>query len=163
METNEAMKYISDFTKKFAKEHFNENINVLFKDTKRRWGCCKPLVKEIDFSINFVTANKDNKKALEALAIHECCHLKCINHGKDFKKLCKTFGINESHIYRIDELKIVRPELKSYYLYKCPKCEREFKTLRILRKPNACGECCKKYNNGRFTNAFVLKFVEYKC
>jgi hypothetical protein len=161
MENNEAMEYIKNFTIKFAKEKFDRDVNVVFKDTHRRWGCCYEWKSLIQFSINFIKENKDNIKAMEALAIHECCHLKIKNHGKDFANLCKQYGVNSNHTYKLSELNIKHPELKQYYLYKCAKCGTEYKSLRMMRKESACRNCCKLFNNNKFSKEYLFKFVEY--
>jgi len=47
------------------------------------------------------------------------------------------------------------------YLYECPNCQREVGRHKKMRVTNACSNCCKTYNGGKFTRdyALVLKLV----
>lgn len=163
MELNEARIYISNFTKTFAKEKFGVDVSVFFNNAVKRWGSCYWHEKKICYSNNYLEVNKDNIKAMEALAIHECCHLKHNNHGREFKALCMAFGVNENHIYKLDSLNIKRPEPKTFYLFKCPNCNTEYKTMRKYRVKNACYECCKKFNNNKYTEKYALQYIKYVC
>ena len=156
METNEALEYIKNFAIKFAKENFNKDITIFFNNTIRNWGMCFWRDNRIRFNINFIETNKDNPKALEALAIHECCHLKIHGHGKDFKQLCNKFGLN-SHTSKSNVgVKEVQP--KQYYLYWCPNCKIEIKKLKQNKREGACAACCETYNSGEYDEKFKLRW-----
>ena len=80
--------YIEKFTIEFAKKEFDVDVKVEFVNTYRLLGNCYHFKYIIHYSKPFIEANKDNKKALEALAKHECCHFEHHNHKIGFKSLC---------------------------------------------------------------------------
>ncbi len=106
--------YVEKFTKEFAKLHFDVGIKVEFINTISLWGQHVVAKNLIRFSKPFIEANKDNKKVLEELAIHECCHIKHQNHGRYFKILCKSFGLVSNHTKHNKD--VIVPQPKKYYL-----------------------------------------------
>ena len=155
----EAEDYIEKFTKDFAKKEFDVDINVKFMNTINLWGQHSTGKNLIRFSKAFIEANKDNKEVLEDLAIHECCHIKHNNHGKDFKKLCQSFGAISNHTAHRKDVKV--PEPKKYYLYKCDGCGAEEKNMKYSSNKGACSNCCNKYNNGEYDEKYRFKLVRY--
>lgn len=153
----EAEDYIAKFTKQFARDNFGVDITVKFMNSIGMWGRCCVGHNLIKFSRPFIEVNKDNKDVLEALAIHECCHLKHPNHKSGFKQLCNSYGVSETHTRNRND--VVCPEPKKYYLYKCSNCGKEIKQMKYSNNESACRDCCKKYNNGRYDKKFKFRLV----
>ena len=155
----DAEDYIEKFTKEFAKKEFDVDVNVEFMNTINLWGQHNGRKTLIRFSKVFIELNKDNKEVLDDLAIHECCHIKYKNHGKDFKKLCQSYGLISNHIrHRKD---IIIPKPKKYYLYRCDNCGEEIKNMKYISDKGACPICCNKYNNGEYDKKYRFKLVRY--
>ncbi|MCR4881632.1 MAG: SprT-like domain-containing protein [bacterium] len=45
------------------------------------------------------------------------------------------------------------------YIYKCPYCGNETKTLRKYMKGVACGKCCRNYNGGAYSTEYILDLI----
>lgn len=60
---------------------------VRIKDIKYAWGSCS---SNRNISINQKLAKKD-EKVIEYIVLHEMCHLKYMNHSKDFWNLVETY------------------------------------------------------------------------
>lgn len=69
---------------KLIKEKPNK---VRIKDIKYAWGSCS---SNRNISINEKLAKKD-KKIIEYVVLHEMCHLKYMNHSKEFWSLVATY------------------------------------------------------------------------
>lgn len=162
MNKEEAKEYIKVFAENFAKEKFNIFVKTRFTWGSRVWGKCFPDEKRILFSENFIDANKDNIKVLEALAVHECCHLLEHGHTENFKNLIRKFGYAESHIRNEKNLTVIYPKPRKEYSYECPHCKKTHKS-RVMYKTRrrACYDCCVKFNDGKFSDVFV--FVLKEC
>jgi len=60
------------------------NFNrLVIKDTKTRWGSCS-IKGNLNFNYNLI---KMPKQILEYVVIHEVCHLKYLNHSKEYWNL----------------------------------------------------------------------------
>ena len=163
MNTNltESENYIIQFTKGFAKKHFNIDVTVGFMapNTFLGLGSCHIQEKLIRYNRTFINTHKDNKKILEYLAIHECCHFKVRFHDAKFKRLCKKFGMPHHRVCKIEGFIDVSPP--RYYLVKCPKCGEEHKRLKFKANFGACCDCCEKYNGGKYTEDYRYTFIKY--
>ena len=47
-------------------------------------------------------------------------------------------------------------DVKDKWIASCSNCD--YTTLKARYSVNACGKCCKKYNNGKYTKKFHLKY-----
>ncbi|OGO78257.1 MAG: hypothetical protein A2Y23_15615 [Clostridiales bacterium GWB2_37_7] len=68
-------------------EEFGKSIgvtynNIRIKDTKTRWGSCSSK-GNLNFNFRIVMAPK---AAMDYIIVHELCHLKHMNHSKEFWK-----------------------------------------------------------------------------
>ena len=45
------------------------------------------------------------------------------------------------------------------YLYRCPRCARDFPRARPLRRTSACLACCREFNRRRYDRRFRLQLV----
>ncbi len=58
------------------------------KNMKTRWGSCNPLKKRIWLSVRLACFDET---CLKSVILHELCHIKESNHGKEFYKLLDSF------------------------------------------------------------------------
>jgi len=77
--------------------------NVVVRPLKTRWGSCTSKGK---ITINSSLINLD-EKILEYVVVHELCHLRHHNHGKEFHKLLGEL---------IPDYKAIRRELGKYLI-----------------------------------------------
>lgn len=87
------------YTEEKFKEIVEKNLNELIKETglvpnqirirniKYAWGTCSPN-KNITINYNLI---KYSERAIRYVILHELCHLKYMNHSKDFWDLVKKY------------------------------------------------------------------------
>lgn len=61
------------------------------RDAKSKYGSCVPKTKELHFSSRLVMLKDE---AIDAVIVHELCHIVHPNHSKDFYNLVKTYMPN---------------------------------------------------------------------
>jgi len=97
--------------------------------------------------------------------LHELAHLvaharthprNIAPHGAEWKEACRDLGIpNEKATH---DLPLGGRSQKRNWYYTCPHCEAVItRARRMKRKWVACYECCKKYNNGKYSAKFALQ------
>ena len=78
-------------------------------------------------------------------------------HGLEWRTACSDLGIpNEARCHTLP-LPVHRRTAR--YLYRCPKCSRDFPRVRRIRRRLACLDCCRKYHGGKFFRAAQLQLV----
>lgn len=136
-----------------------------FSNTKRILGQCDTTRKDILLSHSFVMLNwENNRERVRLTILHEIAHAitfhvfgrRVKSHGKEWKLICAQIGGEPTARCSSDKVTTVQGK----YHYKCPKCGKDTYKHKRLRVEHACGNCCRKYNNGKFSKQFVLEFVE---
>ncbi len=85
-----AKKYLTARTIQLARE-FNFNIKkITIRSQKTRWGSCS---SRGNLSFNF-RLMRFGKEVIDYVIIHELCHLKQMNHSKQFWQLVETYCKN---------------------------------------------------------------------
>lgn len=106
------------YIKKAVKKVFKENTEIILKerleylskktnisynsvnvrDAKTKYGSCIPKTKSLHFSSRLVMLNKE---AIDAVIVHELCHIVHPNHSKEFYDLVKKYipNYDEINIY----------------------------------------------------------------
>lgn len=116
------------YIKKAVKKLFKENTEIILKerleylsnktnisynsvkvrDAKTKYGSCIPKTKALHFSSRLVMLNKE---AIDAVIVHELCHIVHPNHSKEFYDLVKKYipNYNEINTYlkRIGKLIVI--------------------------------------------------------
>jgi SprT protein len=78
-------------------------------------------------------------------------------HGAEWKTACEDLGIaGEARCHALP-FPVTRREPR--YLYRCPRCHREFPRVRRIRGRRACLACCRAHNGGRFDKRAQLRLV----
>lgn len=121
-------------------------------NNKRRLGVCKFRKKRIELSRYFITANDED--TVRDVILHEIAHaLVGQGHGHDSVWKAKAASIGcETKCQK--EVTINAP---CKYKLVCPNCGREVPVYRERKRIPACGICCKKHNNGRYTDKYKLE------
>lgn len=96
-------KLFKENTEKVLKERLDylsmkTNISynsVKVRDAKTKYGSCTPKTKALHFSSRLIMLKKE---AIDAVIIHELCHIVHPNHSKDFYNLVKKYIPNYDEI-----------------------------------------------------------------
>jgi predicted SprT family Zn-dependent metalloprotease len=152
------LNYVKEQTENALKFYGLKNWNVGFDTAKTRLGRCSYTKKLISLSEFYVVNNSFDD--IQNTILHEIAHalsflvFKERGHGHIWKSLAIQIGCSGERCRKADEINL--PTAK--YVYKCPNCDYKINKYRKTTKIKACGVCCDKYNNGKFTKdyAFIL-------
>jgi len=123
-----------------------------------RFGYCSRYSRTISLSGPLTELNSEAE--VKDTIIHEIAHALTPSHGHDdvWKRKCVELGCKPIRCY--SSKTVVSPEVTKYR-YECPSCGRQMTKTYIMRtSPRACGACCRKHNNAKFSNDFVFQLVE---
>lgn len=126
-----------------------------FRPFKRFYGQCNYREKKIIVS-SILTLLNDKENFIDTV-LHEIAHALAPareHHGRIWKKICIQIGCRPERCYNGE---INEPEKK--VVYTCPNCGLEVRRHRKTLKDIACGVCCRKFNNGKYSQDFVLQLV----
>lgn len=138
-------------------EHGLTDWTFKLDNAKRRFGVCRYGPKIISMSRELIKVN-DEAQFMDTL-LHEIAHaLVGSGHGHNhiWKAKCREIGCRPVRCYSSELAKGV----KSKYLLVCNNCDYKKKQHRNSGKEWACGDCCKKYSNGRFDRKYLLELKE---
>jgi SprT protein len=124
-----------------------------------------------DYRGNVVTLNpllrEHGEAEVDRTLRHELAHLvaharcgrrRIAPHGAEWRQACRDLGIGDET--RCHTLPFPRRTVARPFLYRCPKCGREFPRVRRIRgRRIACLACCRRYNRGQFDSRFTLELV----
>ena len=115
---------------------------------RSRLGYCNWGKKIIGLSIFHVTGSPEN--AVMDTILHEIAHAlvgpSSNPHGPAWKRKALEIGCNAERCGVMNAPK--------KYVGHCPSCNKEYKANR--RTVFACGNCCKQYNYGRYTDKYKI-------
>jgi len=141
-----------------------EGWNFAYHNKKRSLGTCNYRKRTIYFSNYWVKLGKD--KILDTIR-HEIAHALAgwsNGHNHVWRRYCIMVGANPSRCASEEILKDeqgFKVTVKKNFLYYCPNptCDNKCEVFRRskAKSRSACGKCCKKYNNGRFTEKYQFK------
>jgi len=125
-----------------------------FDYAKRRFGACNYTKKTISLSKHLVKINSEAE--VKDTILHEIAHALCPKdgHGKKWQAKCREIGAKPERLYTAEQVKGIAA---NYILY-CPNCGFQHKRFRRSRKRYYCASCCKKYNNNRVDERFLLRW-----
>jgi len=98
---------------------------------------------------------------------HEVAHLlaqfragrrRVAPHGSEWRKACRDLGIADES--RTHALPFPVKRRTPRYLYRCPRCKKDFPRVRPIRRAVACLECCRTFNRGKFDRTAQLQLVK---
>lgn len=126
----------------------------------RRRGAWGDLVCTISLSKHLVGLN-DEAQVTNTI-LHEIAHAlqwdksNYMSHDYEWQQIAKSIGCNGERCYTDKE--VVTPQSK--YSLVCGTCGYESKRHRKPKRLSACGDCCRTYNNGKFSHDYVLELKE---
>lgn len=103
---------------------------------------------------------------IERTFLHELAHLlaqyragrrRIPPHGPQWRQACCDLGIAGEA--RCHALPFPVQRRRRPYLYRCPKCARDFPRVQPIRRGLACLACCRRFNRGRYDKRFQLRLV----
>lgn len=86
-----------------------KNLSLKFGFYQSKWGSCRKDKKEIRFNVYLAYCSKE---AIDAVIVHELCHLKYANHSKQFYQEVNRWDPN---------YKQAHAQLKGITIYRCRK------------------------------------------
>jgi len=131
---------------------YNCDYRLEFNNRKTVLGSCNYNKKVISLSKPYIESNKD--EVIKNTILHEIAHaLTKSGHDKKWKLKYIEIGGNGNRVN-------YEAVIKYKYIATCPECGYE--TEYNKRQSVACHKCCVKYNNGKFSNKYILIFTENK-
>jgi predicted SprT family Zn-dependent metalloprotease len=136
-----------------------------FDRAKKRFGMCNYTTKTISLS-KYLTEINSEENVTETI-LHEIAHALAghnAGHGPEWKKIMLYLGQNPSRCYGNE---VISPPLK--YTGKCKNytiCKTEIqrntlpKQTFLRQKKIACKQCCKQFNNNKFSDKFIFEFTK---
>ena len=97
---------------------------------------------------------------------HELAHLvaqsragrrRILPHGVEWRQACRDLGIGDEK--RCHTLPLAGATRRRRFLYRCPKCWRDFPRVRRIQRAIACLSCCRAHNLGKFDARFLLRLI----
>jgi len=122
---------------------------------KRLFGYCNNTKKIISLSLPLTELNSEEQ--VKDTILHEIAHALAPvgeGHGRIWKSICVKIGANPTRCYSSKD--VTKP--KANYVRVCTTCNVEHQAYRKSRRKVACGACCKKYNEGKYSDKFILKY-----
>jgi len=140
-------------------QHGLSHIPFQFDRSKRRLGRIRwknGICQYISLSKYITVLNEE--KVIRNTILHECAHALVgygNGHNSVWRQKAIEIGCNPKRCYLPSEIKTPI----SKYTVNCMKCGKNFQASR-RRKNAACRSCCKQFNNGRYSNKFLVVFEE---
>lgn len=119
--------------------------------------------REVGFSKLFIEFH--SKEVVKRdIILHELAHVLTKGHEHDeiWANMCRKIGGMGEEVFKSSE--DYQRLIKKYELY-CPNCGKTISYYQRKNKVavnNACGECCREYNHGKYSDKYLLKFRDVK-
>tara|TARA_R110001592_G_scaffold241737_1_gene502205 strand:- start:32 stop:535 length:504 start_codon:yes stop_codon:yes gene_type:complete len=133
-----------------------------FNNAKRTFGQCAYGRKYgrpyhmIMLSKPMVVLNSEEQ--VRETILHEIAHALDVekrgysSHDYKWNAIARSIGCTGERCY--DSNLVEQP--KSKYSLICNSCKREVPAYRKPKRKKACGVCCRKYNNGKYSEDYVM-------
>lgn len=137
-----------------------------FNNKKRAFGTCYYNQKKIGLSLPLCTENLDKiDSRIYNTILHEIAHALSVHvygarnsrgHGANWINIAKQIGCDGKRCF--DSETVNMP--KSKYTLTCDSCGYKSPKHRKVTVKYACAKCCREHNGGKFSDKFILRFVE---
>ena len=152
------LRKVEKIAREMMDEHSLYDYKFEWMNAVRTFGNCNGYRKIIRLSIPLTKYETNNERIINTI-LHEIAHAldykergySC--HDKVWKKIAKNIGCTGERCSSsdgVDKSKFMK------WLLKCPSCNLSSYRARRTKKISACGKCCKKHNNGKYSNDYKL-------
>lgn len=134
-----------------------------FNTRKRAAGLCSFRKKTIYVSKWLLMQNLDKALNFENTVRHELAHALDNamggrnNHNNVWKAIARKVLCTAERCYSSEEISV--KETTKYTLI-CDTCEKKKPSHKAIKRKIACGECCNKYNRGKYSDKYALRQVQ---
>lgn len=148
----------------------SNGANRLANEVRVRWNPrLKTCAGRADYRNKLITLNPQlshHPGEIDRTLRHELAHLlaqfrvgrrRIAPHGSEWRKACRDLGIGDEK--RCHALSFGAKNQRGRFLYRCPKCWRDFPRIRRIRHAVACLTCCRAHSRGKFDPRFRLRLV----
>lgn len=140
---------------KLMKQHglWRQGWRFSFSEATRRFGGCH--YKRQIISISAPISQLNDEARVRNTILHEIAHALAgikAGHGMDWQLKALDIGCDAKRLY--DSTLVAQPPAK--YLATCPNCGHVWHARR--RNKVACGRCCKKYNGGKYSHKYLVRW-----
>lgn len=136
----------------------DEGWKFSFDNAVRRFGLCQYKSKRISLSHKLTELNEESQ--VKDTLLHEIAHAivgPYHHHNRTWQRTAISIGCSGTRLY--DSSKVVAPP-KPFYSY-CKNCKIKKPVSRRTRNA-ACGLCCRRHNNNKWTEAYLLTYRRVK-
>jgi SprT protein len=146
------------------------NANQIATEVHVEWNpCLKSCAGRADYRQKLITLNPQlvhHPTETDRTLRHELAHFlaqfragrrRILPHGIEWRKACRDLGIGDEK--RCHNLPFAARNYRRRFLYRCPKCWRDFPRVRKIRRAVACLACCRAHNRGKFDARFRLRLA----
>ena len=139
-----------------AQDLLNEHApgwTFAFDNARRRFGCCRFRDRTITLSRYLVALN--DERLVRNTILHEIAHVHAgpkAKHGPVWRERAVALNISPERCYNSREVAAPTPS----FVGTCPNCGHTVRRHRRTRI--ACGDCCRKYNGGRFDAQYWIEW-----
>ena len=141
---------------KLMRQHGVSDYTFKWDRAVRRFGCHNGRLKTLSLS-RPMTEHESNEKRVINTILHEIAHALDYrkrgksNHDSELKRVAVSIGCSGetcSSVSGVDKSQFMK------WVATCPSCEREVYYARKTKVDKACGGCCKKHNNNKYTSEY---------
>ena len=141
---------------KLMRQHGVSDYTFKWDRAVRRFGCHNGRLKTLSLS-RPMTEHESNEKRVINTILHEIAHALDYrkrgksNHDSEWKRVAVSIGCSGetcSSVSGVDKSQFMK------WVATCPSCEREVYYARKTKVDKACGGCCKKHNNNKYTSEY---------
>lgn len=141
---------------RLMRQHGLSDYTFKWDRAVRRFGCHNGRLKTLSLS-RPMTEHENNEKRVINTILHEIAHALDYrkrgysNHDYEWKRVARSIGCSGERCSSdsgVDKSQFMK------WVATCPNCEREVYYARKTKVDKACGSCCKKHNNNKYTSKY---------
>lgn len=145
---------------KLMRKHGLSDYTFKWDRAVRRFGCHNGRLKTISLS-RPMTQYESNECRVKNTILHEISHALDYkkrgysNHDSTWKRVARSIGCSGERCGStsgVDKSQILKWEVT------CPSCEKRVYYARKSKVDKACGNCCKKHNNNKYSAQYKFKW-----
>jgi len=158
------LRKIEKIAREMMDEHSLYDYKFEWMNAVRTFGNCNGHRKIIRLSIPLTKYETNNERIINTI-LHEIAHAIDYNergysaHDSTWRKIAKNIGCTGercSSSSGVDKSKFMK------WVVKCPSCDYTHYRARKTRRVSACNKCCKKHNNGVYTDEYRFVWAQNK-